>query len=175
MANVTMCTRLYFNSFTRIWAYRQNVLTCAFSSRKFLSIAINIFLFINTLPFIDYVIIQYLAGQQYIRDLCIHPWQYKGMWVINSCTQPGSSHSQVVKHQINNQTHSHFKLLWRQRRACHTTVTQTHIKKKTHITPYTCLTYAEKLHIKDFVMFPRKRHHKHPAIAFVHKNKATSV
>lgn len=29
-------------------------------------------------------------------------------------------------------------------------------------------------HKKDFVTFPRKLQHKHPATAFVHKNKVTS-
>lgn len=172
LANIIICTPSYLSSFTGMWAYRQNVLTCASSYRTCSSIAINISLLINTLCSL-LIMSPHTAGLQYLSDLCT-----AGQSCAACQTQKRVSdhaHSLLQQHMNKSDTF--------QTSLAHM---QTHYHSDTQKNRSICnsahlfdLSLCRKLHVKDtnkdFGTFPRKRHHKHPATVFVHKNKATSV
>lgn len=156
------------SSFTGMWAYPCNVLTFVFSHRLGSSIAINILLPFKTLCY-SLIISPNTAGLLCLSDRCT---------AGKSCTahqaqkpvsdQSGSTADKQIR-QLFNFFGTHADPL-----------SLRHKKIELCVTLHACLICLyRKLYVKDinkdFGTFLRIRHHKHPATAFVHKNKATSV
>ncbi len=156
LASITVCTPSYLSSFTGMWAYRQNVLTRAFSYRACSSIAINILLSINTLCYL-LIMSSHTAGQQHLSDLCT---EHRSVWVIMQTA--------CFNNTWTNHTRSHFKPISLTGRP---TITQTR-KIEPYVTPHTCLIYLyaencmSRTRTRISARFPVKRHHKTPCYSF---------